>query len=216
MKKGELCQILAAELPRVLNDTRAKPVIGADNVRLEWHDGEVRRIALMPTVQRGQSYQLSYWSAISHTQVELAHALALGLSRKSFNMRWTLLGGSNTALQYIGVETEADAIRWCAGVADHLLGQGSQWLSQPTSLAELHPLFNTAPAQELPACPYLLSRAEKGIIIAKLRCDPALPALVDTYRARLITADIVLTFDQVVNWLNTHSLDQINQLLLLR
>jgi hypothetical protein len=209
MNKNQLCKLLVAETQRLLNDAACTALTGIDHVQFEWHDAFARRIACTTIVQRGQSYQLSFYVALCHAQVELIHAAALGLSRRSYRIRPTLIGNMVPSLHYVDVENTADVQRWCAAVVAYLQGDGAQWFETPITEQALNSLFNATPDVELESCRYMLSRAEKGIIIAKLCDDPALPQLISTYRDMLAAGDIVLTFDDVVDFLHQRSLDEL-------
>jgi hypothetical protein len=204
MNNTELCRVLVTETRHALADPACKPIIGNDHVRFEWQTDYGRKIAYVSIIRHGHSYKLSYYSALCHDRVELIHALALGLSRRSYAIRATLIGGEHPALKYIAVENKADAERWCAIMVAHVQGAGAAWLNAPVDLGALNTRFNSNPEVEVMGCAYALSRAEKGVIIATLCDDPVTLNLIEAYRNMLLKDDILLTYDDVVSWLGKH------------
>jgi hypothetical protein len=110
------------------------------------------------------------------------------------------------------VETLDDLNEWCQDAVFYILNIGLETLGSYDNIQDLDKLFNDNPEEILVGCSYLLSRAEKAIIIAKLCQNPMLPKLIDKYRAMLIEQDILLTYEDVVNFISNYQPEELQQL----
>ncbi len=205
MTPKQLTTVLRTEISEHLNDSQMRATTGADHVRFEWRRKDEKSLAYIMSVNRGFTYHVSLSLTYFHNQVEVLHCLALGLSRQSYRLRGTLLGMGPAELCHVPATSSQQAKLFSHQVVHYLKGEGQEWVMASRGLDQLNHLFNATPALPLTGQSYLLSRAEKGIIIAKLCSDPALPELIAQYRAQLAAADIILTFDDVCQFLAAHS-----------
>jgi hypothetical protein len=213
MNSKDLRQALVASTIDQLGHLGFVAKSASDHVRFERKVAYGQQVAYYNIVSFGESYRLSLVLVVFHQVVEVVHGLALGLKKKSIDIRGTVNlvadAYNGQPLQHFAVETAEDVQRWCDFAATYIAEAGMQQLDAYGELAVLDKLFNSQPAVELPVCPYMLSRAEKGIIIAKILSNPNLLRLIETYRSILTEQDILLTYEEVVEFLDRYQPDEL-------
>jgi hypothetical protein len=213
MNKVTFRKKLSASIMHHLDGAIYKIGSGFDHVRFERKTPSGKSVIYVSITRRGDAYWVSLYLTLFQAQVECVHCLALGLPRTSYNIRGTLIGGVDykraPTLQYHSLTTEAEIELWCAEASHYIKNYGNIWFQQAETLDALNTLFNSAPENPVDGMAYLLSRAEKGIIIAKLNNNPKLKQLIESYRILLKEGDILLTFEEVVNFLTRHSVEEL-------
>jgi hypothetical protein len=216
MKYKDLCQALITETLVSFEELNVVSKSSNDHVRFELKTPYGKNVFYYNLIRSGDTYRASLYLTVFHSSVEIAHGLALGLKKKSIDIRntiaWTIDVYSGQSMQYYPLETSADIHSWCAICVEYLRQEGMQLLNSYNDILDLDRLFNSSPTQELPLCSYLLSRAEKGIIIAKLCQSKTLSNLIQQYRDILVSQDILLTYDEVVNFIERYSVEELYQL----
>jgi hypothetical protein len=182
----DLCQSLIAQTSKLLDNSGFTARSGSDHVRFEKKVSYGKQVIYYHIANIGGSYQVSMSLVIFHQIVETVHALALGLNKKSLAIRGTLNLTINEhvsqSLRYFPIGSSADIQKWCLNSTDYINNIGLQELNTYGNIHELDKLFNDRPCESLPGCIYMLSRAEKGIIIAKICRNPKLQELIDYVR----------------------------------
>lgn len=216
MNSKDLRQALISATIEQLNHLGFAAKSASDHVRFEKKVAYGKQVAYYNIVSFGETYKLSLILVVFHRAIEVVHGLALGLNKKSIDIRGTINliaeEYDSQSLQHFTVETIEDVQQWCHLSTTYIIEAAMQQLDAYGELKDLDKLFNSQPTEELPVCPYLLSRAEKGIIIAKLLTSPNLPKLIETYRSILTEQDILLTYEEVVEFLNRHQPEELWQL----
>ncbi len=216
MNYKDLCQSLIAQTSELLDNSSFTAKSGSDHVRFEKKVSYGKQVIYYHIANIGGSYQVSMSLVIFYQIVETVHALALGLNKKSLAIRGTLNltvdEYGNQSMRYFPINSSADIHKWCLNSADYINNVGLQELDTYGNIRELDKLFNDRPSESLPGCIYMLSRAEKGIIIAKICRSPKLQELVEKYRSILMEMDIILTYEEVVSFISGYQPEELEKL----
>lgn len=213
MNHKDLCQALISETIKLLGEIKIFTKSSSDHVRFELMTPYGKNVFYYNLIYSGNTFKVSLHLAVFYSSVEIVHGLALGLKKKSIDIRytigWILDVYDGQPIQYYPLGTSTDIHSWCVTCVKYLRQEGMQLLNSYSDITDLDRLFNNNPNEELSVCPYLLSRAEKGIIIAKLCQSKTLSALIQQYRNILVSQDILLTYDEVVDFIEGYSAEEL-------